>query len=172
MYPTVTIRKFLCERDSASELTLLLNRAYKKLADMGLRFVATYQDESITRERMRGSECYVALVDGRLVGTILYRDPSRTKGCPWYDGDGVASFGQYAVDPTFQGSGLGSALLQVVEQRARDCGAFELALDTAEPAEHLIKMYEAKGYRIVERVQWDVTNYLSVVMSKTLGVSC
>ena len=47
-------------------------------------------------------------------------------------------------------------------------GAAELALDTAEPARHLIDWYTRLGYRFIEYAQWDVTNYRSVVMSKRL----
>ncbi|MBW1796697.1 MAG: GNAT family N-acetyltransferase, partial [Deltaproteobacteria bacterium] len=45
-------------------------------------------------------------------------------------------------------------------------GASELALDTAEQATHLINWYERLGYRFIEYVDWDVTNYRSVIMSK------
>jgi hypothetical protein len=66
----ITIRPF-SERDSISELTSLLHRAYKRLADMGLYFVATY----ISVEEMQGfidrGECFVADMDGKIIGTIL-----------------------------------------------------------------------------------------------------
>jgi len=35
-------------------------------------------------------------------------------------------------------------------------------------ADHLIKMYESRGYRFIEYHQWGITNYRSVVMSKKL----
>ena len=155
--------------DSIYELTALLHRAYKRLADMNLRFVATYQDEATTRDRIEGAECYVAQIDGRIVGTIAFRDAEKTEGCPWYDRPEVASFGQFAVEPDLQGRGIGTALLRFIEQRAIESGAAELALDTAEPASHLIDYYSKVGYRIVDRVQWDVTNYVSVIMSKKLA---
>ena len=59
-------------------------------------------------------------------------------------------------------------LLDFVEARARESGARELALDTAVGAKHLIDMYLRKGYRLVDKVDWPETNYLSVVMSKNL----
>jgi hypothetical protein len=46
--------------------------------------------------------------------------------------------------------------------------AAELAVDTAEPARHLIDWYTRLGYRFIEYAQWDVTNYRSVVMSKPI----
>lgn len=169
MKPTITLREFSVENDSLNELTTLLHRSYGSLAQMGLRFLATYQDEATTLERISEGECYVALVEDRLVGTVVFRSAAKTSGSPWFDRQDVSSFGQFAVEPEFQGGGIGSALLDLVEQRARDTGAKEIALDTAEPAEHLIQMYASKGYRFIEHVQWGVTNYRSVVMSKALG---
>jgi len=44
----------------------------------------------------------------------------------------------------------------------------ELALDTAETAHHLIEFYKKRNYRYIETIQWNVTNYKSVVLSKSL----
>ena len=58
--------------------------------------------------------------------------------------------------------------MRVIEQRALQQGATELALDTAEGATHLIRWYERLGFRFIQHVSWDETNYRSVVMSKRL----
>ena len=58
--------------------------------------------------------------------------------------------------------------MDLAERRALETGASEIALDTAESAAHLVEMYENRGYRIVEKVDWPETNYVSVVMSKSL----
>jgi len=44
----------------------------------------------------------------------------------------------------------------------------ELALDTAEGASHLIKYYSDKGYRFIEYINWEITNYRNVVLSEKL----
>jgi GNAT superfamily N-acetyltransferase len=159
----------LAETDSLEELTELLHLGYKRLADMGLRFVATYQDVETTRKRVGEGACWVAASGGRLVGTITLYDTTRASGCAWYERPEVACFGQFTVHPDMQGSGVGSAMMELVERLAREGGATELALDTAEPAEHLIRYYKNRGYRFIEYVQWDVTNYRSVILSKTLA---
>jgi hypothetical protein len=43
-----------------------------------------------------------------------------------------------------------------------------MAVDTAEPATHLVAWYARLGYRPVETVQWRGKKYRSVIMSKTL----
>ncbi len=163
----VVLRK-LMPSDSAEELTALLHRAYKALAHTGFRFLATHQDAATTRKRAESGECYVGLLDGAVVATLTFYNAACTGGCEWYDGADVASFGQFAVEPALQGSGIGSRLLAIAEERANETGAAELALDTAEDAEHLVAWYGRKGYRLVGRADWDETNYESVIMSKRL----
>lgn len=164
--------------DSLEELTDLLHRAYAPLAERGLRYLATHQDVSTTRERIGTGACFVAVADdGRLLGTIVVVPPARgldhgnTSGAPGpatYREPGVAVFGQFGVAPDRKGHGLGRALLQHAESHARTLGATSIACDTAEPAAELVAMYRRWGYEIVERISWEVTNYDSVVLRKAL----
>jgi GNAT superfamily N-acetyltransferase len=158
----------LQDTDSLEELTGLLHRAYGALSEMGLKFLATHQDAGVTRERIAVGRCFVAAQGDEIVGTITYYPAGHGKGSPWLESGGVAHMGQLAVEPKLQGRGIATRLVGHVEQTARRDGARELALDTAEPARHLIAWYERMGYRFIEHVQWQVTNYRSVVMSKTL----
>lgn len=164
---SVVIRLLRTE-DSLVEMTWLLNLAYRSLAQMGLNYTASYQDVATTAERIEDAETYVADLKGRIVGTItLYAgDPDLT--CAWYARPDVAHFGQFAVLPELQGQGIGSALIAVVEDRARALGKAELALDTAEPATHLVDLYKKRGYRTVSVIQWNGKSYRSLVLSKAL----
>ncbi len=156
------------DQDSVEELTTLLHRAYKVLADLGLRFLATHQDMETTRERISTGKCFIAELDGVIIGTITYYDSAHTDGSPFLDLPGTSHMGQLGVEPRLRGQRIGTKLICHVEKVALEDGADELALDTAEPATHLINWYQRMGYRFVEHVQWNVTNYRSVVMSKTL----
>ncbi|MGE3108585.1 MAG: GNAT family N-acetyltransferase [Phycisphaerales bacterium] len=168
-----TTRKFSVRlmdgRDSISDLTELLHRAYKRHADRGMRVVAAYQDEALTAKRIRGGECYLAVLRDdprKVVGTIVFKDPAHTSGTPWFDRADVASFSQLAVEPWLQGRGLGGMLIAQAESRAVETGAGHIALSTPEPATELVAMYRHKGYALVEPVQWPGTNYQSLIMSK------
>ena len=163
----VTIRP-LNDHDSLEQLTGLLHRAYKSLAELGLRYVATYQTVDITRRRVSKGICFVAECDGKLIGTIMYNPDQFTGLWSWYEREGVAKISQLGVEPSWQGRGLGRMLVEAAETRAREDGAKELALDTAEPATHLIDWYGRMGYRLVGHADWEVTNYRSVIMSKKL----
>ena len=163
----VVIRR-LRASDSISDLTSLLHRSYSELADMGLKYVATHQDDDVTQSRVSSGRCFVAEVDGVIVGTITFHPPSQAGHAPWLDRTDVAHFGQLAVDPQYQKRGIGQRLISTAESQAVVDKAYEIALDTAEPARHLIDWYARLGYRIVETMRWDVTNYTSVIMSKKL----
>lgn len=168
----ITIRP-LRETDDLNEITLLLNRAYKFLADMGFRYLASHQETETTKERIKKAKCFVAVLkedpQEKIVGIISYYSPKNANGCDWYDKPEVAYFGQFGVDPDLQKSGIGSLLLDEVEKLAKKDKAEEIALDTAEGAAHLIKYYGNRGYRHVDYTKWHVTNYRSVIMSKKLN---
>lgn len=159
----------LKDSDSFEDLTALLHRAYRVLADMGLRYLATHQDVATTRERASRGHCFVLDDAGTLVGTVTYFPSPPEADMPLAGRADVAYFGQMAVEPSRQGRGFGARLVAHVEALARRDGKAEIALDTAEPAHHLIDWYTRLGYRVVGRVQWDVTNYRSVIMSKALA---
>jgi GNAT superfamily N-acetyltransferase len=156
------------DADSLAHLTAMLHRAYKTHVDRGLRALSGFQPEEVTRKRIAHGECYVSTYLGKVVGTILFKDAAGTAGTPWFDGPGVASFSQLAVEPDLQGRGIGGVLIAKAEERARATGAAELALSTPQPATWLVEMYQRRGYRVVETHHWPETNYTSAIMSKAL----
>ena len=155
--------------DSLDTITTLLHEAYAPLAGMGLRYLASHQDSATTKRRLKRGIPFVATREGALIGTVTLYPPATESPCAWYMRPGVYCFGQFAIRPDLQRQGIGSRLLRVIEARARECGAAELALDTAEGATHLRAWYERLGFRFIGNVSWDVTNYRSVVLSKNLA---
>ncbi len=155
--------------DSVSEISKLLHTSYKRLADMGFKYLATHQDDSETERRLKNGIAYVGTSHKKIIATItLYYNKSVLHNADWYKRKGVAHFGQFGILPEYQNKGLGKFMMEIVESKAKELGAVEIALDTAEGAVHLIKYYEKRGYRFVEYVNWKVTNYRSVIMSKKL----
>jgi GNAT superfamily N-acetyltransferase len=138
---------------------------------LGLNYTAVDQSIAVTGDRIGRGECLVALDGERIVGTVTYYRPGRSAGCPWYESADVATLGQLGVDPACRARGLGRALIAAVELKARDDEARELALDTAEPADHLIAWYSRMGFRFVEYAQWAGKTYRTVILSKPLGTT-
>jgi GNAT superfamily N-acetyltransferase len=163
-----TLRRLRAD-DSIPALTSLLHRAYAPLAARGLRFVATHQDDEETRRRCASGECWVAEKDGAVVATVTWYVPWDDGKCPYYARKDVVHFGQFAVEPSLQGGGLGRAMLEHVARRAAAAGYSELACDTAAPATDLIAMYVRWGFRKVGDVRWDAVNYPSVLLSRSLA---
>lgn len=155
--------------DSIAALTALLHRSYAQLAAMGLKYTAVDQDEGVTKKRTAAGDCYVAIMDAAVVGTFTLYPPGRLDQCAWYRMAGTAVLAQLAVEPAYQRRGIGSALLDFAVERAMEMGARELALDTAESAGHLIVLYAARGYRVVDSIQWPGKTYRSVVMSRVIA---
>lgn len=165
----IIIRPF-SKSDSLTELTELLHRAYKVLDDAGWHHVAGWQDEKMTEHHVSKGECYVAELEGKIIGTILlYGDFSDKGDVPEiYKRSDVRVFGKFAVEPELQKHGVGGMLMDFVENHAREMGMKELALDTSEDTTNLIDYYEKRGYSFVCHHQWKITNFRSVVMSKKL----
>ncbi|MBI4727021.1 GNAT family N-acetyltransferase [candidate division TA06 bacterium] len=154
--------------DSIPKITQLLHKAYAKMAGQGMTYLASHQDDKTTEDRLTSGASFLALKDNAIVGTITVYGPHEDSEVPLYRQTGVCHFGQYAVDPDLQGSGLGKRLYQTIEDHCRAKGVRTLALDTAEMATQLIDLYQRWGFKVVDRVKWDVTNYHSVIMTKTL----
>ena len=61
------IIRLIHSSDSLDELTALLHASYKKLADKGFKFHASHQDVNTTKQRIENAECYVALLNDKLI---------------------------------------------------------------------------------------------------------
>lgn len=155
--------------DSLEDLTSLLQRAYKELADAGLNFTASYQTAETTARRCADGHCFVVESEGALIGTAVLKTQFWDDDPTEYQVPGTGVLGQFGVDPAWRGRGVGSALLAAVEERALRLGLTTLALDTAEPAKWLVAYYERNGFRAVGRHQWNGKTYSSLVMAKPLA---
>ena len=164
---TIKFRSLL-QSDSIDELTELLNDSYKSLADMGFNFTASFQDVDGTSERINRGKCFVAIDINKLVGTVCFYSKEKKGKATWYEKNNVAYYGQLAVLPKYQKKGIGSRLIELVENEAIINEAEEIAIDTAEGATYLINFYKKRNYRFVEFANWPTTNYRSVILSKKI----
>lgn len=167
----ITIRSWTPVEDTL-QITRMLHEAYAPLARLGFRYLATHQEDAITRQRLLQGWSFLAVSGDEIVGTITLRRADPQSLCHWYQSPEVFIFGQFAVAPRMQSRGIGKRLLEHVENHARSEGATELALDTAQGARHLIQWYQRLGYRNVGSVSWPETNYTSLILSKMLSTGC
>lgn len=158
----------LDKNDSLVELTNLLHRAYAQLGAMNLNYTAVDQPVEVTIRRLDDSQSFVAQHKNRIVGTVTIKRPIPDSAAHWYRTSEVVHLAQFGVEPSYQGVGIGSALLDRAEVWARTEGFDELAIDTAEPASHLLAFYDKRGYRFIGHIQWEGKRYRSVILSKRL----
>lgn len=155
--------------DDVAAITALLHAAYAPLAAMGLNYLASHQDDDMTLRRLTQGWPFIGELGGKLVATITLCGSDPDSPCNWYRQPHVFTIGQFAVLPSMQKNSMGTQLMQMVEHEASQHGATELALDTSENALHLCRWYQRLGYRFIQHVSWNDTNYRSVVLSKTLA---
>lgn len=155
--------------DCVEQLTGMLHRAFSRLGEMDIPCSCVNQALEVTRQRVARGDCFVAVSGERIVGTITLYAPDLASDSRCYRDARVASARQLGVDPHFQGRGVGTALLHLAEHWARRHGYARLALDTPEPAGHLIDYYHRLCFRVVEMQQFLGRPYRSVVFAKSLG---
>jgi len=162
----VELRRFDPSRDSYVALTALLHRAFTRLGAMGLNCTCVDQTVETTRSRATRGDCYVAVCEGRMGGTMTLYAPDHESPCDLYRRDDIASLRQLGVEPVWQARGIGTLLIAFADHWAATRGYAELALDTPQPAAHLIAFYRGQGFRIVDFVRFDGKQYDSAILSK------
>lgn len=86
----------------------------------------------------------VAREGGRMLGAVR----ARADGA-------LLLIGRLAIAPDVQGRGIGSRLLEAVEQRGREHGCREAELFTGSLSEANLRLYARAGYRETTRVRGD-----------------
>lgn len=144
----------------------MLQRAFARLGAMGLNCTCVDQSPEVTRARATRGDCYVAVYDGHIVGTMTLYAPDHESPCELYRRDDMASVRQFGVEPAWQSRGIGSLLLAFADHWAAIRGFAELALDTPQPALHLIAFYRGHGFRSVDFTHFDGKCYDSAILCK------
>ncbi|MCB0368066.1 MAG: GNAT family N-acetyltransferase [Bdellovibrionales bacterium] len=157
-----SIKVRLAQLEAVPSLRKLLNSSYKKLEDMGLNFNATFQDDELTAEGILEGLTFVLERADKIIATMKLqaRNAIDNRACLY--------IGRFAVDTNLQSQGLGLFLLNLAEKLARRENCICMQLDTAQPAQHLIKFYQDYGFKIMKSTYFEGKTYCSWIMEKTL----
>jgi predicted N-acetyltransferase YhbS len=150
----------LATENEISTIRHLVNAAYQQLAEMGLNYTATFQDEEKTRERISTGRCFLFKANEQIIGTILFSVENH------FTGRKTAYLGQFGVWPEYKKQGIGSSLMDYCEKLAQSEGFEGIQLDTAIPAQHLVDWYLKRGYETVGQVHFDGKTYDSYIFEK------
>ncbi len=128
------------EPEDAAAILRVQKRAYASEAELYQAFDMPPMTETIDQvlEDFEDHELLKATADGRLVGSVR----AKTE-------DHACYIGRLAVDPDFQGRGIGTALMRDVEKLFPEAERFELW--AGYKSKRNIHIYEKLGYREVER---------------------
>lgn len=97
------------------------------------------------RARWQVAETYVALLDGRVVGSVVFYPDVALEG--WSNlPAGWAGFRALVADPAVRGAGVGRALVERCLVRGREVGATVLGIHTADLLSHAVRLYERMGF--------------------------
>lgn len=113
-----------------------------------------YPTRSDAEKALAEDELMILEEDGVLLGSVMTsrKQPPEYAEVPWqrvFAADDVLVIQLLMVRPSASGRGLGTALLDAVEQQARALGIGALRLDTGSQNKPAVHLYEKNGYRIV-----------------------
>jgi GNAT superfamily N-acetyltransferase len=163
----VTIRR-LESKDSVQELTDLLNSAFKSVGQRSYTYGMAEQSEETTRMQIKSGDCWVAELDGRLIGVVILYPPRLDVRRRWYR-PRLSRLSAYlrlvAVHPDFQGVGIGTMLLGHCERIAMRMGAWEL-VGSCPVGSRQLSLFKRRGYRVFRYVSFSGTDHHSVFFAK------
>ena len=156
MQPTITIRQESITSPAARELIAALDSELLTLYPED----GTDQHFHLDADEVSDGQgaFLVAYVAGEAVGCGAFRMLDAT----------TAEVKRMYVRPAMRGSGLGRALLESLEGRARALGARKLALETGPRQPAAIGLYAAAGYMCIDPYGSHVEHPLSTFLGKDL----
>lgn len=150
------------ELDAVGEITVAAFASFTRgEADP---YVARLRDAA---SRHREAELWVAARDRDLLGTVTYCPP----GSAWRElaRDDDGEFRMLSVAPQAQGRGVGTALVRLCEQRARQHGAKAIVISSLPDMAAAHVVYERLGYARRPELDWDpVPGVHLIAFSKAL----
>jgi GNAT superfamily N-acetyltransferase len=112
-------------------------------------------------------------VDSRIIGAVVVdeRQSKQYEGLPWVDQEvgHIRCIHRLAVDPTYQGHGLGGKLLRFAEEHARLLGGTSIRLDVFSGNPVATKLYVRGGYHQVGHIRFPLRREKYTCFEKLLG---
>ena len=133
------------EREAIRDVTLAAYEEYA--AVMPKPFWEGYRQQLlVTLDKEESVERIIAEHKGTVIGSVLLYPPLANAYAGTRASVGWPEVRLLAVSPLARGQGVGTALMDECEQRARRAGATVLGLHTMEMMQAAIRMYERRGF--------------------------
>lgn len=144
-------------------------RDLKPFAELNLAWIAQMHQVEESDRRMaehpelyaqQGNSVFAAIVDGQTAGVVALKK----------DSQGDWELTKMAVDPKFQGRGIGNALMEVIEQYAREeLGLSRIYLLSSTVNAAAIRLYKRRGWTVDHEGPHPMYARCDIGMSKALG---
>jgi GNAT superfamily N-acetyltransferase len=112
--------------------------AYKESAGIDGKVAALQETLEDIKEDIRAKECFVALLDGVVIGSVRVEVLE----------DNTAYLSRFGVDLEHQSHGVGSVLMNAVDKAMIELGVTRLYLHTASKLLSLVRFYYGRGFYI------------------------
>ena len=129
-----------------------------------------YPSEDLLRGDVKNGRLYILRTDGGIKAAVSaapgQEDAYNT--LPWTCGTKPGSFQRLAVHPSMQGTGIGSTVLEEVQQLLLDSGCDCIRCDTSENNTPALRFYEKHGFRRCGRLHWEEVPGDNITFDKAL----
>lgn len=136
-----------------------------KNKDGGAQVTANLTGDEL-KEKVGDGKCFVALVDGKVVGTASVTIRKRNF---WFHKGEIAYYCFDAILPDYQGLGLYSKLGAARDEFVRESGLNVIYTHTSYSNKKMQEIKRMQGYRLVGFHAFKDTNYFSVTLAKWLA---
>lgn len=154
--------------EKASEISwdaiheILLAAHNDKNKDGGAQATAFLTGEEL-KEKVGDGKCFVALMDGKMVGTGSVSIRERNY---WYSRGKIAYYCFGAILPDYQGLGIYSKLDKARDEYVKKLGLNLIYTHTSSSNKKMQEIKKKQGYRLVGFSAFKSTNYYSVTLAK------
>lgn len=142
----------------AVRLATVYRSAYAETRDLGFPMKAESSTEDEVAAWIRDYHVFVAEVDETVVAGVRL-EPNEV----------AVKLSRLAVHPDLKGEGLGTKLLDLAEDLAREWGYDTIRLTTPPEHPYLPEFYRDRGYQETEPYPLTHREYDEIVMEKQLG---
>lgn len=125
--------------------------------------ITAYLTGKELKEKVGDGKCFVALMDGKLVGTGSVSIRERNY---WYSQGKIAYYCFDAILPDFQGHGIYSKIDTARDEFVRQLGLNVIYTHTSSRNKKMQEIKMKQGYRLVGFSAFKSTNYYSITLAK------
>lgn len=160
---------------SWDEITDVIHDAYKEREKQNLHFAATRSTPAENAQKILDGKCFLAMDNNEIAGLVFLRCPkwpylTRKNGKQkWYCDKKYGMVINLAVKEKYKRHGISKKLLQKLIDECKDLKLDSVIIDTSSKLKWLNQFYASFGFKKVDYISWNTTNYYTIVRRLNLN---